>query len=322
MKTFLAADGGGTKLNLILYDESLRILNATKAGGTNMLTRSHEMIRDELSALLRDFFPDDLTHLDALDTTNLGAARYLVDLIREKRTIGEIRGHNEGSVPLSASGVRWGVTAQAGTGSDVFFIQPDAQDMIGGWGSLLGDEGSGYDIGMKTIRAAIHAYDGRAQKSVLPELLMKHWDLKNLWGMITLLTRDENRFQTIAAVTYVTEEAAERGDETALRIYAEAGHDMTVQLLTILEKHGGQWQGPIVLSGGAWKGCSRMADTFVEEVRAVYPDAEIRYPVFEPVVGCVVDRLVQEGMPIAETIERLKQPFSAYLFRHKKGNLI
>ena len=140
--------------------------------------------------------------------------------------------------------------------------------------------------------------------------------------MITLLTRDANRFQTIGAVTYVTEEAADVGDETALRIYAGAGHDMAEMLLTLLKRRGGQWMGPIVLSGGAWKGCSRMADTFAAEVKEVYPSAEIRYPIFEPVVGCVVDRLAQEGMPMTETVERLKEPFSAYLFRHKKGNLI
>ena len=51
---------------------------------------------------------------------------------------------------------RPGVGAISGTGSNVFGVGADGRAWrAGGWGHLLGDEGSGYWLGIESIRAAL-----------------------------------------------------------------------------------------------------------------------------------------------------------------------
>ena len=82
------------------------------------------------------------------------------------RTVGGHALYGEGETALAAAGAAYGIVAQAGTGSDAFLVQPGGQMSIGGWGYIFGDEGSGYDIGERTLRAAIHAFDGRGPKTL------------------------------------------------------------------------------------------------------------------------------------------------------------
>lgn len=69
-----------------------------------------------------------------------------------------------------------------------FFVQGETViTAVGGWGPLLGDEGSGYEIGLNALKAAIYSHDGRRAKSMLYDLVMEKWNLTNLWGIVTHL---------------------------------------------------------------------------------------------------------------------------------------
>ena len=76
----------------------------------------------------------------------------------------------------------------------------------------------------------------------------------------------------------------------------------------------------IVVSGGAWKGPDIMFDSFCSEIRKVYPDAVIRRPVFEPVVGNVILRLIYEGRRKEDFWDVLKEKFSDYLYMNNNND--
>jgi hypothetical protein len=91
---------------------------------------------------------------------------------------------------------------------------------------------------------------------------------------------------------------------------------MARQVLAVIRGGGGTWTGPIIASGGAWKGSARMFETFRSEVLAVHPDAEIRFPDFEPIVGSVISRLLAEGECGSEPImEILRGKFAELRYR-------
>jgi len=315
---YIAADGGGTKLLAVLYDEEWNVIRTAKSGGTNLLFRPKEVAAAEVEALAEELIPQDVSAVEAVDLSFVGSSEPFLEAVRRRCPVKTVRHYGEGHVALASAGVRWGVVAQAGTGSDAFLIQPDGAKSVGGWGVLLGDEGGGYDIGARTLRAAIYAEDGRGPRSVLPELIKEAWGIPDLWGMIGKISGNPDSRSLVASVSYLTEKAALLGDEAALAVYEAAGHEMSLQVLTVIRNAGGRFIGPVIASGGAWKGCFRMFETFRDDVKAVHPGAEIRFPEFEPLVGSVVGRLLAENGGAGEYApipDALREKFAAFRYR-------
>lgn len=57
MKYYIAADGGGTKLQAILYDENLHIVDTGRMSGTNTILRTEEEVREDMRVLIRGLIP-------------------------------------------------------------------------------------------------------------------------------------------------------------------------------------------------------------------------------------------------------------------------
>ncbi len=73
---------------------------------------------------------------------------------------------------LAAAGVSSGIAVVAGTGSSVYGRAPDGREVtVGGWGHLLGDEGSGYDMARRALRAVTQAADGRGPRTSLSQAM-------------------------------------------------------------------------------------------------------------------------------------------------------
>lgn len=318
MKYYIAADGGGTKLQVILYNEDLEIVNTAKSSGTNLLLKSISDVEKEITELVEKLIPESITDIEGVDLMVIGGSEIFKNALKEHCNIKDTTHRGEGATPLAASGHLYGITAQAGTGSDAFMIQPDNNFLIGGWGSILGDEGGGYDIGLNSLKAAIFAFDGRGEKTLIYDLIMEEWKLSTLWEIVQKIYNDSDYRGLVASVSYITEKAAKMGDKIALSIYENAAHAMSLQVLTAIKQNGGEWIGPVVASGGAWKGSKHMFDVFSDDIRNAYPNADIIYPTFEPVVGCALLRSFGSENGFTEKYkkheERLKVSFKDFLY--------
>ena len=315
MKYYIAADGGGTKLQAVLYDETLHVINTARVSGVNSNFKLVERIAAEMHHLAAELIPEDIDGIENVTLSVVGDGEMLLDALKSRRPVRNCCYYGEGEVALAAAGVLYGVVAQAGTGSDAFLVQPGFRDAVGGWGAVLGDEGGGYDLGIRTLKAAIYAYDGRGPKTVLLEMLMEKWNLSRPWDMIERLVRNPDSRELAASATYLTAEAAGRGDEVALKLYEDAAHELSLQVLTLLRRHGGIWEGPIVASGGTWKGCGRMFDTFREDIWKVYPDAVVDRPFADPVVGCAIRQRMAEGEQFRNLKDMIEEEFAPFLLK-------
>ena len=69
----------------------------------------------------------------------------------------------------------WGVALISGTGSNCLGRARDGSiARVGGWGALMGDEGSGYALGARALRVAGQAFDGRAEAPALLDAALRH----------------------------------------------------------------------------------------------------------------------------------------------------
>lgn len=127
---------------------------------------------------------------------------------------------------LGALGRRPGVVVAVGTG--VVVIGHDGRDgwsKVDGWGSLLGDDGSGFAIGRAGLRAAMREHDGRPGSPALRAAAQERWGDLDLIGVA--MHRDAvPTSRVVASFAPAVAEAARAGDEVALAIWEKAGDDL------------------------------------------------------------------------------------------------
>lgn len=304
-KYYLAADGGGSKLQAILYNEDLRVVLADRVAGVNTLYKPADTVRTNVEGMMANLLKDLDGELAAADLCLMGAKDVMTDILNRFGLCDNIYFHSEPVIGLAASFQREGVVALSGTGSDAFFIKNGVwKTAVGGWGPLLGDEGSGYDIGLNALKAAIYSYDGRKEKSMLYDLVMEKWHLDDLWDIVLHLAGNPDARHEVASAAQLCSKAAYAGDKAALRIYERAALDISLLARTVIRQHRDEWNGTVTIMGGAWKGHPSMFNIFKQEIELLYPEATVSKPLFEPVVGCAVLRCLREGM----TMEEMREP--------------
>ncbi len=319
-KYYIAADGGGSKLQAILYDENLRVVRTGRVAGVNTLFKPADGGRANVEGMVKELLQGGagdtpITEIAAADLCLVGGGDIMQNALSQFGRVEQIHFHGEPQIGLGAALKANGAVALSGTGSDAFFVK-DGQVLssVGGWGPLLGDEGSGYEIGLNAIKAAIYSCDGRKQKSMLYDLVMEKWNLNRLWDIVTHLARNPDARHEVASAAVLCAKAANAGDRAALRIYEHAALELFSQTRCAIEPCREAWDGTVVIMGGAWKGCPRMFEIFKHEMELLYPEAKVRKPIFEPVVGCAVLRCLRDGLSIEDIRDDLTRGFQEFLY--------
>ena len=184
------------------------------------------------------------------------------------------------------------VLVLSGTGSCCFGRSAQGKTLrFGGWGHLLGDQGSGYDIGLRALRAAVHHFDLHGKWSALGELILGSLQL-NVPDDLIDWAKSADKTQ-IAALTFQVFRAAERKDRLALEILAHAartlaqnGHDCARQLF------GKQSAVEFVLSGSLFQKQPGFVRQFRANLRKLWPNGRVTVLEGSSVWGAI--RLAEE----------------------------
>jgi N-acetylglucosamine kinase-like BadF-type ATPase len=203
-----------------------------------------------------------------------------------------------------------GVTLIAGTGC-VAAAQRDADHKVvrvGGWGHIVDDRGSAYDIGREALYAAMRDYDGRGPKTRLLELLMKRLDVGQPQGIIARVYAEKMAVSEIASLSALVSQAADDGDEVAVEILGEKAGILGELVVTaasrlkMLDTRFG-----VSLNGGVFKAGPSILGPMMERIRATAPRAEIVDPKLQPACGAVVLLLRRAGVQVdARLVTRMK----------------
>lgn len=319
-KYFIVADGGGTKLDIILYDDDFNIVKTVRGKGVNENKKDLVKIKEEVFLLVENLLSG--TGITEIEKTTVSLASkndFLYDAVKKFCALKEYEKYNEGQSVLYASGVNHGVVVQAGTGSDVFVCMPNFSKIFGGLGHILGDEGSGFDIGLKSIKSAIEAYENRGEQTILQQMIFEKFNIVEPRDFIKNLVLDKDFLEKIASVTYITEKAVNMKDSVAINIYKNAGKVLAEQTIYAIQcciekERIDRFDGVIVPSGGAWKGAKIMQETFTQIIKDKFPFATIKKPLFKPVVGLVIANYLQNGGVFDKILPILETNFKEYLY--------
>jgi glucosamine kinase len=123
-----------------------------------------------------------------------------------------------------AVGLGPGVVVAAGSGMIALAAGPLGVARVDGWGYLLGDAGSGFEIGRRGLAAALRAHDGRGGSALLAEFAMEVFG--PLDGVVEAVYGAGNPVGAVAAFAAKVAEAARRGDPHATGIWADAATEV------------------------------------------------------------------------------------------------
>lgn len=314
---YLSMDGGGTKLNALWFSDDLACISRAKSAGVNGTVFPHEVIAANIKKCYDELF---LNHTEKIEIECMyvvcGPAGDYIKYLPENVTVKSTVNLGEAAAGLACGGGKsTGFVAVSGTGSDVFYVENGVtREFVGGWGAILGDEGSGVWMARQGIQAAIRYNDGWGNKTILAEMIMEELELKNLWGLIGYVYAVSERFYRIGQLLPIVSKAADLGDEEALNVFKRGAEMMSRQIITTVDRRP-ESEPEVMICGGAWKSHPVFFETCCEILNCHNPAVRLTKPWFEHVIAGPAFMLMEKGHQPELIEKQLKENFSDYIWR-------
>ena len=320
---YVSADGGGSKMSVILFDEDYKLCGYGRSGAINPRFVSNQVIRENFQQSIDQCFQN--TQIDSVETLYIampGPMDLFAYLLSKRIKLKQYCKMSEGEMSLLA-GVfsERGIVALSGTGSGVFFVNGQKSSNLGGWGALFDDEGSGYSIGQAALNAAVKSFEKRAAYTPLQELIVKEWKLLSLRQVIERVYESNDYRGLIASLVITVIEAARMNDLVSQKILQQAGIDMACQVISLVQRESIPLDQKVMIAGSVWKDNPYMYDAFQAKLNLHYPQLMISFPAFEAVLGGVIKTALTEYGSVSERIIRLvhdNYPGFIYRLDHTK----
>ena len=320
----LGIDGGGSKTQAVVTDETGRLLGEGTTGCGNHQVNGVQLALDnirwagEQAMAAAGLVPGDVSFTqfglagadrekdfailrEALTTLSWGSWDLVCDTLIGLRTGSD---HPYGVILICGSG-----TNAAGVNRAGKFMQ------TGGFGYLYGDTAGGAYMAVETFRAAVRAWEGREQPSLLTDMVIRFFGYATMEALFyDFLDHDVSDLP--GELTVVLHEAAAQGDKVARAILNRTGHELGLAANSVIKRLGGfpDEHVPIVLSGSVFqKGRSPdLLDALSTTIRTCHTDYSLVIPDMDPVYGAILLAMDHVGI---NTDQTLNQRFASYGYR-------
>lgn len=260
MKTVIGIDAGGTKSVALLADETGKVLSQIRAGGANLRVHGELAVEKVLYQLFEALRSDTAPAAVCLGMAGVDrpeSKAIIEDVLRRLGHREHVLVVNDAYVALAAGAPsRTGIVLVAGTGSIAYGVDPAGQTArSGGWGYLLGDEGSAFWIGHAAVRKGIRAADGRGPQTMLFERICTEVGVDDPSGLVEWFYDQELSRTRVARLAGLVQQAADEGDEAARGLLDQAAQHLARAARAVARQLSFPEPYPLVLSGGAFKAC-------------------------------------------------------------------
>ncbi|HEX4564147.1 MAG TPA: BadF/BadG/BcrA/BcrD ATPase family protein, partial [Solirubrobacteraceae bacterium] len=255
----LGVDGGATKTLAAVLDLELLEVHVAHGGPSN---EDSVGVRAAVDALLA--VADAAIARAGLEPAQIARSVLAVagtDTDNLDRHVRAVRGdwivvNDVVAAWASATDARPGVGVISGTGSNVFGVGRDGRAWrAGGWGHLLGDEGSGYWIGNEAIKLALRDRDGTGPPTAFSDEAVSFFAVPSVEALGAQVYSRPLTKADIAAFARVAAMLAARGERDACELYARAAHELGRQVAAVIRETGLAVSGesfPVGLIGSAF----------------------------------------------------------------------
>jgi len=284
MGIVVGIEGGGTKTGCAVLNEQGELLAYAEGGSANLNFVDEATQRQSFETALNGA-------LQGIEAPVLGLGYTVAGTRANWEWLLNRLGHppafaiEESRMAMLSTGVEiaHGVSVVAGTGSLIGGFKRDELVLqMGGWGALLGDEGSAYDVAMRGIRRALRAWDGREPENGLIPAVQHFFHVSDLRELVPLFYQQGVPRHTVAAFAQVVIRTAEQGDAAAQQILEQAATDLAHDAQACATRlFTPEQEFTVAMTGGMFKS-DRFRDAFRSVLEPIFPHAAFRLPVMEP----------------------------------------
>lgn len=304
-------DGGGTKTVAVLADATGVEVARSTGAGANLQTIGAMAVQERLTSLLGELVdrfgivgtvravtaslagvdrPADVPVATQAIDAAIEAVAASHPLVRWELARGSPTVTNDAVAALAAGAQALdGVVVIAGTGSIAFGVCAGARSRAGGWGSILGDEGSGHALGYHALRAVARAHDRRAPATALTGAILARLGAESAPDLIGIVSSPAWGVADTAALAPIVLAVAEGGDPVAEALVDEAAEELSLATMAVIRAlpFNPTRDLPVVQSGGLWAASARLRSAFDARLCAGAPRARPTVSRAEPVSGAV-----------------------------------
>ncbi len=198
---------------------------------------------------------------------------------------------------------RPGIVLITGTGSSCYGMNAAGESWrAGGWGPLISDEGSSYWLGAQAIRAAVNAFDGRIEATLLMDKVLEHLGLTAMDQIMHRIYVPGLSRSEVASLAPLVIETAQAGDRVSLALLNQGTQDLAECVLAVARRLGlAENSCELAVVGGL----SQAGDIFIQPLRqavlARLPRCRLSLAELPPVLGACILALQKLGVTIDAT---------------------
>jgi N-acetylglucosamine kinase-like BadF-type ATPase len=300
----LGVDGGGTKTTVQIADCKGKLITENKSGSSNYKSVGIENTRINInSAVLgavRNLKVTDriifksacfgLSGNDSCEDKNIYHKIIFNSKIKDYLNPAKTIICNDTRTGLAAgSSSKNGIMVICGTGSNCFGINEKGEEAkANGWDYILGDEGSGYEVGIKALRAFMKAYDGRGESTFLSKTILEDLNIKNVSELIRWAYKDSFSKDKIAAVAKTVCRTAEMGDKISKKILKEEADEVIISVKTVVDKLGlADKEFDLVFVGNVFKCEKYFKSVLMRKLKSKFTKINFKSLTKKPVEGAI-----------------------------------
>jgi len=269
VKYVLGVDGGGTKTTAAIAAADGRVIAESTTGASNIISVGRKKAAENLNRVVSEAaefagIPDILFSSSCFGFAGLNVDEDLEDY-RDMVLNMKMGRHLDHKKLFICNDTRIGLEAGssapnriiiiAGTGSNCLGIdQNGRQATWSGWDYILSDEGSGYRVGVKALRAVTKAYDGRGRKTMLTGAVLEELKLKSETDIIRWTYNKPFSKKRLGMFARVVCSCAQKGDAVSRDILREEAGESVLSVTTVATKLGFEKKEfDLVFVGGLFK---------------------------------------------------------------------
>src|SRR6056297_3914332 len=293
----IGIDGGGSKTLAYLGDMQGRIIDKKIFGPSNYQIIGEKDALSVFSEIIESFTNKNI-NLNALKFISAGIAgldrkkdRIILKSIFNSMDLScDIILQNDSYTSL-AGGLnnQDGMIISSGTGSVAVGRKGSKYHRTGGWTHVLGDEGSGYSIGINALKSIMKVYDGRFEKTKLYYELLNHIGVEDPRDTITYTYDKVHNTREIAALAPLVFKHLKKKDYLSLFLVNRAVDDLFDLVYPLIGKlYCSDEAFLFTYSGSIILKCDYIKDNLIKKLQKIYPNMSPVDPIYNSAIGALI----------------------------------